>query len=302
MDERLRALIWTSSPRFASLGSSARTALIARKARHAFEHAGVTPAYLGEDTLEVLQDRYPYPPAYGYDEASARIRGRIRAKEILHLAVPGNESTSFLELGCSEGMVCHYLSALGKKATGIDVRVECFSAEAAAGGAQLLVMNAAKLEFESGTFDVVFSYNSFEHFRDPEQVLREAGRVTRKGGLVYLLFGPLYFSPRGLHAYHAITVPYCQHLFAEDTILRFVSRKNLPPVDFSDVNKWRLPDYRGLWNRLSGVLEKIRCYEVPFVSRSQLKLVEDYPSCFRSKTASFDDLTVSYIDILFRKR
>ena len=33
-----------------------------------------------------------------------------------------------------------------------------------------------------------------------------------------------------------------------------------------------------------------------------LDLVRTYPSCFTSKTVTFDDLVIAHIDVLFRKR
>ena len=74
-------------------------------------------------------------------------------------------------------------------------------------------MDAANMQFEDETFDFVFSYDAFEHFASPENVLLEAIRVVRKRGYIYLEFGPLYYSPYGEHAYRSITVPYCQFLF-----------------------------------------------------------------------------------------
>ena len=130
-------------------------------------------------------------------------------------------------------------------------------------------------------------------------MIREAIRVVKRGGYIYLFFGPLYMSPFGLHAFESITVPYCQFLFPKDLLEDFVNGKGLKKIDFDQVNRWSLEDYRKLWSQYSHRLQRIRYYEVP--SPFELDLIVKYPSCFKSKTKSFDNLVVWAIEVLFRK-
>ncbi len=64
-------------------------------------------------------------------------------------------------------------------------------------------------------FDFIYSYNTFEHLKDPKTALTELLRVTKRGGLIYLNFAPLYASAWGLHAYRTLKIPYIQFLFSE---------------------------------------------------------------------------------------
>jgi ubiquinone/menaquinone biosynthesis C-methylase UbiE len=196
-------------------------------------------------------------------------------------------------------MVSCFLSRRGKQATAIDKRQDGFDGRAFHEGVTLLQMDATGLQFNDETFDVVFSYDAFEHFDSPEGVLREAIRVTRNRGYIYLEFGPLYYSPYGQHAYRSITVPYCQFLFLRDVISDFLNRQRLSPIDFSHVNGWSLAQYRELWGRYSSVLRRIKYHEIPELSH--LHLIRSYPSCFRSTSEFFENFIISGIRVLFQK-
>jgi len=213
------------------------------KSQRIFERAPDTPPYLQLEMLEALQQRYPFLLDYGYDQKSLEDRGIERAKKIL--LFPGaKQATRFLELGCWDGMVSCVLHRMGKDTTAIDNRSEGFDERVFREGVRLLQMSGAELKFENESFDFVFSYDTFEHFAEPEHVLREAIRVVRKGGYIYLVFGPLYMSPFGQHAYRSITVPYCQFLFPKTVINHFANQTGLEPIDFNEVNGWSLEHLR----------------------------------------------------------
>jgi ubiquinone/menaquinone biosynthesis C-methylase UbiE len=268
------------------------------RTRRTFAAATSSPPYLDISALQSLQDQYPYPPEYGYDADTLERRGVGRAAQILGL--PGaQQAQSFLELACSDGMVSWGLCRAGKTATAIDASSARFDERAPREGVNLLEMDATDLRLGTESVDFVFSYNAFEHFASPEGVLREALRVVKKGGHIYLEFGPLYYSPFGEHAYRSITVPYCQFLFPKDLINDFATQHGLTPIDFSHVNGWSLESYRGLWRKYSHVLERVIYRES--VDLSHLGMIGRYPSCFKSKSSYFENFIVANIRVLFRK-
>lgn len=263
-----------------------------------FAAATDTPKYLDISMLEILHMKYPPSPEYGYDTHSLERRGIERSIEIIRL--PGGKSAnSFLELGCWDGMVSCCLSRKGKKATAIDRRDAGFDPRASNEGVNIMKMDASNLQFEDESFDFVFSYDAFEHFPSPEDVLREAIRVVKKGGYIYLDFGPLYYSPFGEHVLLSITVPYCHFLFPKNLIKEFAIQRKLLPIDFTHVNGWSLENYRELWSKYSHVLKKITYYEQ--YDLSHLSLIREYPSCFKNKSNYFDNFIVGYINVLFQK-
>jgi ubiquinone/menaquinone biosynthesis C-methylase UbiE len=157
--------------------------------------------------------------------------------------------------------------------------------------------DAASLPLPDESFDVVYSYNTFEHIPRPDAAVSEATRVLRPGGHLYLDFGPLYFSPFGLHAYYSITVPYCQHLWTPEVREAFIAKHDLPPVtDY--VNGWSIERWRDLWRGFQDRLETLHYVETGDLDG--LGLVLEFPSCFRSCT--FESLVTGRISVLFRKR
>ena len=307
MKFRLKSMIKSVLPQFLiNTLRSLRSSLLdlpqtleRRRTQRIFEAATDTPSYLDISALEKLQMEYPPLPEYGYDAHTREARGISRATQILGL--PGAQGAhSFLELGCGDGMVSCCLCRKGKKATAIDLGTGLgFDARASREGVCLIQMDAAELRFEDESFDFVFSYDGFEHFASPEDVLRAAIRVLKKGGYLYLRFGPLYYSPFGEHAYRSITVPYCQFLFPKGFINDFTTQKGLDPIDFSYVNNWALESYRQLWDKSSKVLKRVKYDET--LNLSHLSLIRKYPSCFKSKSNYFENFIVSGLSVLFQK-
>ena len=298
----LRARTKALAPRFVVLGVRNLQMLVRRmrlpKTRQLFNHAASSPEYLASDQLGLLQKKYPFQAEYDYDPKSVEARGELRAREILR-HTQSVQAQCFLELGCWDGMVSCSLHRRGKQTTAIDLRQEGFDKRAVDEGVTLIQMNAGDLQFDDESFDCVFSYDSFEHFRRPDVVLRNALRVLKKIGLLYLEFGPLYLSPYGQHAYRTITVPYCHLLFTRETLTEFTVAKRLEPIDFEHVNGWSVTEFRNVWAENAQRLTCISTREM--LNLRHLDLVDTHPSCFRSKTGNFDDLIVESIKIIFQK-
>lgn len=281
---------------------AAYSRLKARTALRIFEAAGDTPAWLGMAELEALQRAYPVEPAvYRYDADSLAARGRERARTMLNLVGrQPDQPQRFLDLGMWDGMTCCALREMGKSAVGIDIRVEGLDRRAIDSGAGFAAMDAGLLGFAPESFDFVFSFNSFEHFPDPELVLREALRVLRPGGYLYLDFGPVWLSPKGAHQFQTISVPYVECLFTKETLTEYAAANDITLMGFFWMNEWPLSRYRELWQRYEDRMERVAYYEI--YNAGSVDLIARYPTCFKSKTRNFDDLIISNIEALFRKR
>lgn len=135
------------------------------------------------------------------------------------------EDARVLDLGCGDGASSVLLAAEPVRlVVGLDLRLRLFEpddegeltrrlieriaeprdrswvAEAPAQGrpASFVRMNATRLGFRAGSFDLVVSRSAAEHIQPIEAALRETFRIVRPGGLVYLGIDP-FFWLRGCH-------------------------------------------------------------------------------------------------------
>jgi SAM-dependent methyltransferase len=270
-----------------------------RGARRAFATAQRAPEWLDAGLLPELQQRYrgAVSTCYGYDPDSLERRGAERFRVLSRLL--SGRGTRTLEIACADGMVSYHLAGAGARATALDLTDALFDDRARKAGVRLVQADAVEMPFPAGQFDLVCSFNAFEHVADPEAVLAEAARVTQPGGAVYLLFGPLYWSSYGLHASLSITVPFCHVLFERSVLESYVAERDLRPIPFATLNGWRVGQFRDLWRRHAASLKPERYGEIP--SLHGIDLIAEHPSCFRSKTDEFDDLLVANIEACFRR-
>ncbi len=126
-----------------------------------------------------------------YEIAPPRVRRYLEA-EIRHVLRRIGPEDDVLELGCGYGRVAMRLAAAARRVVGIDSAEEsiALARQLAPPGCrcEFLVMDAYALAFRDRVFDaVVCVQNGVCAFGgDPEALLREALRVTRRGGRVLL--------------------------------------------------------------------------------------------------------------------
>ena len=127
-----------------------------------------------------------------------------------------------LDMGCGAGGKSLYYASLGAKSvTGVEI-VEHYKAEAESLAAELglsdkfrfVCASALELPFPDGSFDTIIMNDFFEHVSEPEKALKEALRLLRPDGRIFVNFPP-YWHPTGYHMSDAINTPWV-HLFFHD--------------------------------------------------------------------------------------
>ena len=108
------------------------------------------------------------------------------------------QGTLHLDAGCGAGMAAALSASLGARVAGID---------AAEGMLEIARERTRSGDFRQGdlealpwgddAFDLVTGFNAFQFASDPAKALREAGRVTRPGGMVVVT---TWGDPAGMEA------------------------------------------------------------------------------------------------------
>jgi SAM-dependent methyltransferase len=273
-----------------------------RRARAAFDatNPACAAAYIGVDEFaRLMESGFRPPDPVRYDAEGLTLRATEKTSQ-LAARVPLGRCRIVLELGCFDGMVLSALRARGQTAYGADRNRDAFDARARGAGARLVQCDAAALGIATESVDLVYSFAAFEHFSDPGAVLDEAWRVLRRGGHLYLLFGPVYTSPYGRHAYREIPIPYCHYLLPDNDLKAWAAGAGLQ-ADWPYVNGVTVTDYRQLFERQHHRFKR-RYYREHPTGGVGAELIAAYPLAFRNRVPSFDDLLVSGIEICLRKK
>lgn len=116
----------------------------------------------------------------------------FRHKSAIHLIIddPGASALSVFDLGCGDGLLLYLLKERGIVGTGMDISEEGVEKAKSKGiDASVFDFNA-KLPFPDNSFDIVVSLDVLEHLYAPENLIKEAVRVSKR----YLIIGVPNFN------------------------------------------------------------------------------------------------------------
>ncbi|WP_088242459.1 class I SAM-dependent methyltransferase [Calothrix rhizosoleniae] len=105
-----------------------------------------------------------------------------------------NRKTKILEIGSGNGSLLNYFYKNGHDIRGLEIkesRIE--ESKSLYGNLPFDVLRSEVLPFPDNYFDVVISFDVFEHIPDSDKHLKEVNRVLKKSG-IYLLQTPNKFT------------------------------------------------------------------------------------------------------------
>lgn len=91
-------------------------------------------------------------------------------------------SAEMLDVGDTDGLM---LKHLGKSGLGFNLSAVAVE-NIRSNGVEATLGDGERMPFEDGSFDVVLCFETLEHVPNPEQLLEELARVTRREGRVFI--------------------------------------------------------------------------------------------------------------------
>lgn len=135
---------------------------------------------------------------------------------------------------CGSGGKALLLSELGAaKVVGIDIgakfidEANAFASSKGNNKVEFKVGDAHNLPFEDKSFDLVYSFDAFEHVSMPDKMLSEAKRVLKPGGKLIMSF-TTWGKAKGHHLTDAINVPWAHLLVSEESLMEAYKAKAKP--------------------------------------------------------------------------
>lgn len=207
-------------------------------------------------------DEYKRVPANGDKDPLARFKevfGPEFTKSIKDKVV--------VDIGCGTGKQVIGLAKEGaRKVIGIDNRPIFSEQEELTANTKLDEKVKFTLstipELKQNSVDVAISQNSFEHFSEPDVILKDTFHLLKKGGRFYITFSPPWLNPFGVHMFFMIKYPWAHFLFSEKTILT-VRRlyRNDKPLRYEDIdgglNKMTIMKFKKIIKEKSGFTIRI---------------------------------------------
>jgi len=183
-----------------------------------------------------------------------------------------------LEIGCGIGGLVSELSGQGYDITGTDISREAIAYGLKKyDGIKLQVQPAETLQFEDETFDIVLSFDLFEHIARVDRHISEVYRVLRKDGF-YLFQTPNKFSNIIFETLHTKSFQWRRYhpsLHSPGRLRRRMARHGFETqfVKMNPVNEFTLNKLKKNLGPISGIFKHINFRRLPLALQTNLYVV-----------------------------
>lgn len=138
-----------------------------------------------------------------YDQNTS-IFERARQEEIEAILASAPRKESMLDVGCGTGNVLRLAKRHYTRCYGADLSRPLLAELRRREGLSLATAEAFHLPYRPASFDLVSMYALVHHLLDPRSAFREAWRVLRPGGVLYLDHDPNWYFGRFHNIYYRV--------------------------------------------------------------------------------------------------
>jgi SAM-dependent methyltransferase len=162
----------------------------------------------------------------------------LRGKDVLDLGCGyGGRTVRYREVGAA------YVAGNEVCPAAVEEGIE-FARLKNLGQVEFFLAPAEKLPFPDNRFDIVTSFDVFEHVENFEQSLRESLRVLKPGGKLYAVFPPFYNATGGSHLHGFVSFSPAPNLLFSSSVLKQATEEILTKRgnDLGFLAPWRPTD------------------------------------------------------------
>lgn len=201
---------------------------------------------------------------YQIDTSAPASEYRLPLDKIFIDNFPKKVSGKFVvDFGCGHGADTELMAQWGARlALGLEIRDE------------LVQNNLSRINLPNCSFattlpvdlksqaDVVISIDAFEHFDQPDAMLKIMFDCLRPGGEAFISFGPTWYHPHGGHAFSVF--PWSHLIFTEKALLRWRNQfYHDGATRFHEVagglNKLSIAQFEKLFKQSGFIIEDLYC-------------------------------------------
>jgi len=210
------------------------------------------------ELLRRLHRIFPIPQRgqYSYDDYMSHVKSATVSLDMMKREIPLH-GKDLLDVGTGYGGTLVLRDKYGlKSATGVDGASTKIRFEKMCNMLKLKESKSMQYlgvptgdfldaDFEDRQYDIIMSFNCFEHFRYPEKVFKKCLDLLRSGGYMNFRFGPLFRAPYGAHRFRYTGIPYFQNLFSDGLVYRFFKDELNVLDEFRDHNNYARDEKAG---------------------------------------------------------
>lgn len=181
------------------------------------------------------------------------------------------------------------------------------SIEMAPESLKFIECDAMNILFRDGYFDLVTSFNAFEHIPDPSIALAEMIRVAAPDAVIYVSFDPIWTADTGSHFQHRVKEPWSHLIMSDEEFLAAMDKAGAPDYEKAEyiraMNRKRLTEFKDIF---ADVIAKGQVEAISELSWSGVtnEAHLKHPNYLKCREAGFSDadLTTRGLEYVLRKK